>query len=165
SLPFGRGQTFGREVNTWVNEAIGDWTISGIETWRTGVAYTANDIDNSSAFDTVSLASDTGVLFTGSRAALKQQIHIDPVTGQVQFYADPAAAAAQFSPVTGLQSGSRDTLRGPHFSNLDLAVSKNFPLGNERYRLQFRAEAYNAFNHPSFGIPGTGILNNNFGVL
>lgn len=165
SLPFGRGQAIGRDVNTWVNEAIGGWAVSGIETWRTGVAYTANDIDNSSAFDTVSLASDTGVLFTGSRAALRQQTHIDPVTGQLQFYANPEAAAAQFSPVTGLQNPDRDTLRGPHFSNLDLAVSKNFPLGGERYRLQFRAEAYNAFNHPNFGLPGTGILNSNFGVI
>jgi len=164
SLPFGRGQTFGRDAGWILNEAIGGWSVSGIETWRTGVAYTANDIDNSSSFDTVSLAADTGVLFTGSRAPLSSDIHVTS-TGAVQMFANPALAAAQFSPVTGLQSPNRDTLRGPHFSNLDLAVSKNFPLGSERYRLQFRAEAYNALNHPNFGLPGTGILNNNWGVI
>jgi hypothetical protein len=36
---------------------------------------------------------------------------------------------------------------------MDLAVSKNFPIMGERYRLQFRAEAYNVFNHTNFGIP------------
>jgi hypothetical protein len=163
-LPFGQGQKFGRNAGTLLNEAIGGWQVSGIETWRSGLAYTANGTDIA-LFDTVSLAADTGALFTGSRSALKPRIHFDPVAGQLQFFADPAAAATQFSPVTGLQSGDRDTLRGPHFSNTDLAVAKNFPLGNERYRLQFRAEAYNLFNHPNFGIPNTGAFSPRFGVI
>ncbi len=165
SLPFGRGQTFGRNVNQWVNEAIGGWTVSGIQTWRTGLAFTANDT-NFAAFDTVSLSADTGVLFTGSRKDLGTHIHIDPANNDsIQFYSNPGAAAAQFSPVTGLQNPDRDTLRGPHFSNLDLSVSKIFPLGSERYNLKFIAEAYNAFNHPNFGIPNTGVIGSQFGVI
>jgi Carboxypeptidase regulatory-like domain/TonB dependent receptor len=164
-LPFGRGQTFGHNVGTWVNEAIGGWQVSGIESWRTGVAFTANGTDIAQ-FDTVSLAADTGALFTGSKSALATSIHVDPADNNaVQFYSNPTAAAAAFSPVTGLQSGSRDTLRGPHFSNLDLAVSKNFPIVGERYKLQFRAEAYNAFNHPNFGIPDTGVASGRFGII
>jgi hypothetical protein len=118
-LPFGRGQKFGRSAGTILNEAIGGWQVSGVETWRMGLAYTANDTDIA-LYDTVSLAADTGVLFTGSRAALKPEIHLDS-SGELQFFANPAAAAAQFSPVTALQSGNRDTLRGPHFSNTDLS--------------------------------------------
>jgi Carboxypeptidase regulatory-like domain/TonB dependent receptor len=163
-LPIGRGQAIGRNSGWLLNEAIGGWQVSGVESWRTGLAYTANGTDIAT-FDTVSLAADTGVLFTGSRSALKPDIHFDPVSGTVQFFADPTAAAAQFSPVTGLESGQRDTLRGPHFSNLDLGVTKNFPLANERYKLQFRAEAYNVFNHPNFGIPDTGVTSGRFGVL
>jgi hypothetical protein len=83
----------------------------------------------------------------------------------VQFFSNPTAAAGAFSPVTGLQSGSRDTLHGPHFSNLDLVVSKNFPIAGERYKLQFRAEAYNVFNHPNFGLPDTGVISGRFGVI
>jgi Carboxypeptidase regulatory-like domain/TonB dependent receptor len=162
-LPFGRGQKFGRDSGRLLNEAIGGWQVSGVETWRTGLAYTANGTDIAT-FDTVSLAADTGALFTGSRSELKPDIHIDG-SGQLQYFADPVAAAAQFSPVTGLQSGDRDTLRGPHFSNTDLAVSKNFPLAGERYKLQFRAEAYNLFNHPNFGIPDTGVSSGRFGVI
>ena len=165
SLPFGRGEKFGSSVGTLVNEAIGGWSVSGIETWHTGFAYTANNTDIAT-FDTVSLAADTGELFTGSRSALAPHIHVDTANNnEVQFYANPTAAAAQFSPVTGLQSGDRDTLRAPHFSNLDLAVAKDFPLWAERYKLQFRAEAYNVFNHPNFGIPDTGVTSGRFGVI
>ena len=164
-LPFGRGQEFGHDANTWLNEAIGGWQISGIETWHTGFAFTANNTDIAQ-FDTVSLAADTGELFTGPRSAIRSNIHIDTANNdEVQFFADPAAAGAAFSPVTGLQSGDRDTLRGPHFSNLDLSVSKAFPLLSDRYKLKFVAEAYNVFNHPNFGLPNTGVTSGSFGVI
>jgi hypothetical protein len=150
-LPFGRGQAFGRNVGWFVNEAIGGWEISGIESWRTGLAFTMQD----GVASTTSLAADAGDIFVGPRSALAEGIHLVGPTGnqQVEFYKNPAAAIAAFVPNLGLQTGTRDNLRGPHFSNLDVAVAKNFPLWNERYRLQFRAEAYNAFNHTNFGIP------------
>ena len=57
-------------------------------------------------------------------------------------------------------------MRGPHFSNFDIGVVKNFPVWGERYRLQFRAEAYNAFNHPNFALPlNTNIDAPNFGLI
>jgi hypothetical protein len=149
-LPFGRGQAFGRDVGWFVNEAIGGWEISGIETWRTGLAFTMQD----GVASTTSLAADAGDIFVGPRSALAESIHIEANNNnQVEFYKNPTAAAAAFVPNLGLETGTRDNLRGPHFSNFDAAVSKNFPLWNERYRLQFRAEAYNALNHTNFGIP------------
>ena len=165
NLPIGHGQWIGRDAGTLLNEAIGGWSISGIETWHSGFAYTVNDTDFA-AFDTVSLAADTGMLFTGSRGPLQAHIHIDPAENNaVQFYADPAKAGAQFSPVTGLQSGQRDNLRGPGFSDLDLEVSKVFPLHNERFKLKLVADAYNVFNHPNFGLPDTGATGSSFGVI
>ncbi|HTZ76110.1 MAG TPA: TonB-dependent receptor [Candidatus Aquilonibacter sp.] len=165
SLPIGHGQLIGGNVNALLNEAIGGWQVSGIGSWHSGFAYTVNDTDFA-AFDTVSLAADTGMLFTGSRGPLQAHIHVDPAENNaVQFYADPATAAAQFSPVTGLESGDRDNLRGPGFSDLDLEVSKTFPLPNERFRLKLVADAYNVFNHPNFGLPDTGATGSSFGVI
>jgi len=166
-LPFGRGQAFGRNAGWLLNEVIGGWTISGIETYRTGLAFTVNNT-SVAFFDTVSLAADTGMLFTGTKSEVKSSIHVVQVPGtgpEVQFFANQATASGAFSPVTGLQSGSRDTLHGPHFSNLDLEVSKNFPIANERYRLRFVSEAYNVFNHTNFGLPDTGAIDSNFGQI
>jgi hypothetical protein len=163
-LPFGRGQRFGGSSGRLLNEAIGGWQISGIESWHSGFAYTVNNTDIA-FYDTVSLAADTGMLLTGKKGPLAADIHMDPSSGSVQFYKDPNVAAAQFSPVSGLQSGDRDVLRGPHFSNTDLSLAKNFPLIGEKYKLRFQADAYNVFNHPNFGLPDTGVISGSFGVI
>ncbi len=162
-LPIGRGQHFAGGVNKWVNEAIGGWQISGVETWRTGLAFTAD----SGIASTTSLAADAGEVFVGPKSALATSIHIDKANNNaVQLFKNPAAAIAAFTPDLGLQQGTRDNLRGPHFSNTDVAVSKNFPIVGERYLLQFRAEAYNVFNHTNFGIPDPTLTSpNTFGTL
>jgi hypothetical protein len=47
----------------------------------------------------------------------------------------------------------RNSIRGPGIHKWDLALFKNFKLSDD-WRLQFRAEAFNAFNHPSFSTVG-----------
>jgi hypothetical protein len=73
----------------------------------------------------------------------------------VQLFADPTAANNAFGEPTGFQAGSRNNLRGPRLSVTDLSLNKHFSI-RESYVLEFRAEAYNVFNHPSFGLPGGG---------
>jgi hypothetical protein len=55
--------------------------------------------------------------------------------------------------------------RAPGYTNLDLVLSKRFAAGASRYA-EFRVEAFNALNHPSFGPPGRDIsVPNTFGVI
>jgi hypothetical protein len=44
-------------------------------------------------------------------------------------------------------------MTGPQFFNADLGLAKNFPIYKEAVNLRFRADAFNAFNHPNFGMP------------
>jgi hypothetical protein len=48
--------------------------------------------------------------------------------------------------------GERNYLRNPGINNTDLALSKNFALGNpdKNRSLQLRLEAFNVFNHTQF---------------
>ncbi|MEK7409225.1 MAG: carboxypeptidase regulatory-like domain-containing protein, partial [Acidobacteriota bacterium] len=57
----------------------------------------------------------------------------------------------------------RNSLRGPGVNKWDLALFKNFRLG-EKLRLQFRAEFFNAFNHPSFTNVGRTLFTSAAGV-
>ncbi|MGB7330103.1 MAG: hypothetical protein WBD25_01850, partial [Terriglobales bacterium] len=46
----------------------------------------------------------------------------------------------------------RNTLRGPSVTNLDIALAKTTAI-TERFNLEFRAEFFNALNHPEFAQP------------
>jgi len=41
----------------------------------------------------------------------------------------------------------RNTLRGPGLEEFDFSLFKNWPLWQEKMRLQYRAEFFNLFNH------------------
>ena len=160
-LPIGRNQFIARNANRLLDEAIGGWQVSGIVTWRTGLAFPVQ-----SGVNTTSLAADSLAVFNGNQSAIASNIHTDAANNNViQFFANPTAALAAFSPITGIQIGNRDIFRGPHFSNVDLGVAKNFKIYGERYRLQFRADAFNVFNHPNFGLPNDNINSPQFGQI
>jgi hypothetical protein len=81
---------------------------------------------------------------------------------------NPAAfVAPPVDPNTGLplREGNfgRNVLRGFGAVQWDLAVHRDFPL-HEKLKLQFRAEIFNALNHPNFGQPVGDLSNPSFGV-
>ena len=147
-LPFGRARRFGKGMSRRMDEIVGGWQISGLASWRTGFAFTT--VSNSYP---ISFANNVPAVFNGDRSALRTNPHLDQATGEVQLFANPDAAVAAFSYPTGLQAGSRNNLRGPHYSNFNLGLGKYFPI-TEQTRLQFRADAFNAFNHTNFTLPG-----------
>jgi len=57
-------------------------------------------------------------------------------------FAEPAAATTGDTP--------RNSVRGFGAWQMDVALRRTFPV-RERLKLQFRAEAFNIFNHPNFG--------------
>jgi hypothetical protein len=68
---------------------------------------------------------------------------------------------------TAFGNSATGIVTGPGQANLDLAFSKTvalqWPL--ERSSLQFRAEFYNALNHPQFANPDTNFTSPTFGVI
>jgi hypothetical protein len=81
-----------------------------------------------------------------------------------------------FQSTTGFQLAAagttgigRNTYVGPGFWDTDGALSKSFSL-NEKVKMTFRAEAFNALNHANFrklgstSVGSTSILSTNFGT-
>ena len=73
---------------------------------------------------------------------------------------------AAFSPNQTGQFGNlgRNALRGPALSQTDLGLFKNIPI-RERFKVQFRAELFNAFNQVNFNNPSATVTSSTFGRL
>ena len=148
-LPFGRGRTFASGVPVWANEAIGGWELSGIPSWHTGNAYTVY----SNAF-VAGFANDAAATLIGSAGDLKAKVH--KVGNSLFAYSNPTQALSDFTGPTGFNIGGRNQFWGPGYFNMDLGLGKSFPLMAENMQLKFRADAFNALNHPNFETPGSG---------
>jgi len=64
----------------------------------------------------------------------------------------------------GNTSRTLPDVRTPGLTNVDFSITKNTHI-TERITHQFRAEFFNALNHPNFGSPGNAFGNANFGVI
>jgi hypothetical protein len=61
-------------------------------------------------------------------------------------------------------NSGRNILRGPGYFNWDMGLHKDFQL-TEAWRLQFRSEFFNLFNHANFGLPQATINSGTPGVI
>jgi hypothetical protein len=71
-----------------------------------------------------------------------------------------AVAPAQFT----FGTAGRANLRGPGYASVDFALSKNHTWG-DNHNVQFRVEAFNAFNRANFDDPGRALGAATFGVI
>jgi hypothetical protein len=161
-LPIGRGRWLAHGASGWLNQIIGGWQVAFLNTWHTGFAFTTV----TEAFP-VSFNANSPAVFIGNASDIKTRVHNDPVTGQIQLFDNPTAALNAFTGPIGLQGPTRNNLRGPRYSDTDLSLNKHFIL-KENYGLEFRAEAYNVFNHVNFSLPTGSVADinaPNFGAI
>ena len=84
-----------------------------------------------------------------------------PNSGLAEFF-NTAAFATQ--PAGTLGNEARNALYGPHFRHVDLSAFKDFNV-TESKLIQFRAEAFNISNTPSFANPNATIGNGQYGQI
>jgi hypothetical protein len=69
-----------------------------------------------------------------------------------------------FTPVARFGNLGRNVVIGPTFNNTDFSITKNMKFG-DTFRLQFRTEVFDIFNHPNFGQPGNVVGSPFFGQV
>ncbi|HEX8889402.1 MAG TPA: TonB-dependent receptor [Pyrinomonadaceae bacterium] len=159
-LPFGRGRSFGKDMNRLVDVVVGGWQINGTYEWQSGEPFTL------SPTQVWYYAGDLSQLqsHTGENNGQGQKYGVD-----ISAFTIPLANGIGIVRLNNFNTGLRnvpttlDSLRNQPFINVNLSLSKNFMLG-ERTKLQLRAEAINAFNHPYFGS-GIGLDPSNTGTF
>ncbi len=166
---------------------VNGWTVNGVSTFQSGTpitvfdgsTFTLQDLDgiNGTNFATLApgatLASAVTSGNIGSR--LGSYLNLSAFTPggncvdnqnvvvpcQINGAPNPAAAGAAIGNV------GRNTFRGPFQQNWDLSITKNTKI-TELTSVDFRAEFFNAFNHPVFSGPqsgGFGSATGNLGLV
>jgi hypothetical protein len=136
-LPFGKGRSGSA---TGVKDALlGGWTINSIFQAHSGLPVTVYDGAGQSLQATRSLERPNRVCNGAVEGAGVDDVWIDINCFQ-------HAPAGQFG-----DSGV-GILYGPGYWNLDLGLSKNFYVIDDRKYLTFRIEAFNVLNHPNFAL-------------
>lgn len=143
-LPFGTGQRFATHFRP-IDEVIGHWNWSGIVTLSNGTWFTVTDGNGSFANSDGQQRPD---VVPGVKATDKPCL-----TGT--FF---NTCAFQNPQPGSLGNVGVNTLEGPGDKNVDFALLKTIPLGESR-RVEFRAEAFNVFNHPNFQFAAPGPQN------
>ena len=149
-LPFGKGRRLGAGWGCWRDALLGGWAASAIITLRTGRpvnVVVTNDPANTGAVNRPNLVGEP-------------QLPREQRTLQRYFNTDAFQRNAQFT----LGNAGVNLLIGPSVNNVDYGLSKVFRF-SESVKMQFRAEAFNGFNTPHFGLPATQLGANTFGQI
>jgi len=144
-VPMGRGKRFGKNANGFVNGLIGNWSLTGAFSWRSGWFFTP-----------VLQGVDVGNIGkTGSRRP-NLVPGCDPYAGGRNVNGQWFNPSCFVAPPAGqLGNVQLDSLDGPGAWVLNLSPYKEFPLSfvREGMKLRFGAFMYNALNHPTYATP------------
>jgi hypothetical protein len=145
-LPFGKGRKYGSNMNRAADILVGNWHMNGLVTLRTGVAYG------------IAGSSCQGV-WGRCQPDLVPGYEADqaPAGGRTPNQWFDIAAYKIAAPLTGGNLGLQ-AATGPPTKTLDFSTFKDFNI-TERWKVQFRAEAFNLFNTPLFNVPDATVGN------
>ncbi|HEX4030707.1 MAG TPA: carboxypeptidase regulatory-like domain-containing protein [Terracidiphilus sp.] len=169
-LPFGRGR---RLLNTpsgmggeILEQVVGGWTVAGTTTYWSGEPLGISGV-NAGFWSGLNQGR-------GMRAVFNNMNYNNHVSGHTAIYGPNGGTKSYFNtgsfrnPVEqelGNVPALISNLRGPGYSNWDMAALKNIRLWSESSKLQIRAEASNLFNHMDSANPDENIGDGTFGYV
>lgn len=164
-LPVGRGKDFLGNLGGAGQHLLGDWAISGIITYQSGLPFSTLDSTSGGAFGANGIG--TGI-FTCS--SIDEAYTRGSTSDRLAHYLNPncftTSQNVPFSAgagATGYGNVPRNSFRAPFQQNWDLSIIKRFRFF-ERHGLTFRTDFFNVWNHPVFQTPAVvnvGVIGSN----
>lgn len=146
-LPIGKGKPI-LNNNSIVDAVIGGWQIAGTIVKSSGNPFTVDATQNT--------YQQAGTSFPNWVPGVSPI----PKDRSIKNWFNPAAFSQPADGTFG--NVKRNSLYGPGLNQVNLSGSKSFSI-RESVKLQIRCDAQNAFNHPSFGVPGDASLGGSSG--
>jgi len=157
-LPIGRGKKLGGNMNPVLNAVIGGWQTNGI--WR---------FDTGQPIIPILCGCDNTAIptFGAQRPDLLAPLKRASGLNLNQYFANPDVLAVPAPYTFGTAPKVLPNVRAPGTRTGALSLFKEFSLASlrEGARLEFRAEAFNALNHPQFAAPNSTVDSGDFGKI
>jgi len=142
------------------------WQLSGKFFWRTGLPYTLSDgyltglILNGGDTLPATISGNaqpsgcSGKNASWDLAGVPACLSLAGVADTSVVFGNYLTPNSSLGPSETIPypSQHRNQYRGPRYFDMDLNLFKNFKIG-ERFNFAIGAQAFNAFNHPNFGLP------------
>ena len=162
-LPFGIGKHF--LSHGPAARILGNWRVSTISTYSSGLPVALSTTVTQPLFAGRKAPYITS--YDGWRAPIANG-SFDPSVDSflVPYQTGPFPRQGPGTPYTGIGNATRYNPKVRYFPNLNenLSIAKTFVI-HEQFRVDFRAEAFNAFNRVRFGTGSTQLQSQTFGVL
>jgi len=158
-LPIGRGKQFGSNWNQLTDTILGGFQVTLIEKALSGFPVPLIDSNNQSGvyFQNGGNGNNWNRPNQISGCNLYNASHANRQWINTACFAAPAPGE--------LGDASRVPVVGPDFVNTDFSVIKHFALPRRDTGLDFRAEFFNLFNHPQYGMPVNDVSATGFGAV
>ena len=151
---------FDKVPNTFLKHVIGGWDLNAIAVVASGLPFT---VTNATPRENISsAATQPGGATVSDRP--------NRLSGCAGYATNPTitswlnAACFVSQPLYAAGNSGPNILYGPPNRHLDLSLFKSIPI-KEAVQVQFRAEAYNITNTPSFSNPAAAFGSSSFGVI
>jgi hypothetical protein len=161
-LPYGKGRMFGGSAPFLMQEALGGWQITAINSASSGIPVNLTYTENSSQDVSDILTYRPNV--TGAPVVLPKSQRVKASGNTVLVAFNPAAVSVP-GPNQPYGNAGRNSVRFDPYYNLDIGLHKNFPLYFEGTSLDFRAEAFNILNQTNYAYPQSDAAKSTFGAV
>ena len=170
-LPFGRGQRWLGDQNSFVRQLVGGWTVAGVVDYYTGQPFAVGAYNPywplwGNIYPQFTLGNYRGPSNPRHYVPVGQSGNVPP-----QDYYMPTSVAVTPAPGVLPPEPNTSRLRCPGQANENATLLKNEPVGRERkYVLSFRTDFYNLLNRHYYYIQGcagstSSIGSSNFGEI
>jgi hypothetical protein len=165
-LPIGKGRRFLGASNAVGDSLLGGWQISVIDTAQAGTPFNLTYTPNSAT----AVSPQISATYRGANEYRPNIVPGQPLiekkklpnSGYIQYinYAAltlPATKNSSGQLLSPFGDATRNPGRTPAYYSTDMALNKTFGTPLESLKVQFRAEAYNIFNHTNLYLPSSSL--------
>jgi hypothetical protein len=154
-----------------LHTTLGGWKIAGVTTIQSGHPL---PVENTNALNVFGInGPDDDFAQLGPNCTVSQVSTSGPIQRKMKNFINQSCFTAPYPVIgadgvgTAFGNTRPGIFRGPGQNNTDLNLIKNFSLHwpNDAAGIEFRAEMFNAFNHPQFLDPGIEVDGASFGAI